>query len=415
MPALPGIDAFAGEHYHTGAWPHEDVDLSGKRVAVIGTGATAVQVVPEIARDTSHVWVFQRTPNYDIAGRNGPLSPEYAAQVKADYPELWEQARQTWFGLPYQVADRSALSVSPEDRQRIYEAAWAKGGFYMVLETFTDFAVTASEFIREKIRGRVKDPAVADLLTPTDHLFGTRRPPLENGYYDAFNRDNVSLVDARTSPIEKITPRGIRTGEGEYEVDVIIFATGFDAMTGSLFGMGITGLHGQRLQAKWADGPRTYLGLTTRGFPNMFVITGPQSPSVLSNMPVIIEQNVEWITGLIGYMREHDADIAEATEDAEHKWVAHHNEISAATLLLETDSWWVGANIPGKPRTLYPYPGGADTFRRICNQVAEQGYQGLTLAQHTPQTQAPDAGQGLIPRATGDHNAAQRNARINCH
>jgi cation diffusion facilitator CzcD-associated flavoprotein CzcO len=388
-PAFPGIDTFAGECYHTGAWPHEGVDLSGKRVAVIGTGSTAVQLVPEAARDASDLWVFQRTPNYDLAGRNGPLNPEYTTRVKADYPALWEKARQTDFGLPYEVAERSALSFPPEDRQRIYEAAWAKGGFHMFLETFTGLLLdkqsndTASRFLRDKIREKVQDPAVAELLTPKDHPFLTKRPPLENGYYEAFNRDNVSLVDARSSPIEKITPRGIRTSDDEYQADVIIFATGFNAMTGSLFRMGITGRNGQSLQAKWAGGPQTYLGMTTSGFPNMFVICGPQSPSVLSNMPVTIEQNAEWIAELIRYMREHDADTAEATEDAERDWVAHHNEIAAATLLPGTDSWWVGANIAGKPRTLYPYTGGLSTFRGICNQAAEHGYPGLALTRHT--------------------------------
>jgi cyclohexanone monooxygenase len=387
-PKFPGIDTFEGQSYHTGAWPHEGVDFTGKRVAVIGTGATGVQAVPEIAKQAAHVYVFQRTPNYDIPGRNKPLQADYAARVKADYPDLWQKARLSGFGLPYEVEQRSAVDFTPEERQPIFEAAWAKGGFYMGLETFSDYLVskesndTVSEFIRDKIRAMINDPATGELLAPKDHPFFTKRPPLENGYYESFNRDNVTLLDARSAPIEEITPRGVRTGEGEYDVDAIVYATGFDAMTGTLFRMGITGRDGLRLRDKWADGPRTYLGLTTHGFPNLFVITGPQSPSVLSNMPVAIEQNVEWIAGLIEYMRGHDLDVAEPAREAEDKWVAHHDEVAAATLLLGTDSWWVGANIPGKPRTLYPYVGGVGPFRVICQEVAEKGYEGLELTRH---------------------------------
>jgi len=387
-PKFPGLDAFEGQSYHTGTWPHEGVDFTGKRVAVIGTGATGVQAVPEIAKQAAHVYVFQRTPNYDIPGRNKPLQADYAARVKADYPDLWQKARLSGFGLPYAVEERSAVDFTPEERQPIFEAAWAKGGFYMGLETFSDYLVskesndTVSEFIRDKIRAMINDPATGELLAPKDHPFFTKRPPLENGYYESFNRDNVTLLDARSVPIEEITPRGVRTGEGEYEVDAIVYATGFDAMTGTLFGMGITGRDGLRLRDKWADGPRTYLGLTTHGFPNLFVITGPQSPSVLSNMPVAIEQNVEWIAGLIEYMRGHGLDVAEPAREAEDKWVAHHDQVAAATLLLGTDSWWVGANIPGKPRTLYPYVGGVGPFRVICQEVAEKGYEGLELTRH---------------------------------
>jgi len=323
-----------------------------------------------------------------MPGRNHPLPADYAREVKAAYKDLWQKARESGFGLPYQVAERSAVDYSPDDREQIFEAAWAKGGFYMGLETFSDYLVnkksndTVSEFVRGKIREIVNDPAVGELLAPKDHPFFTKRPPLEHGYYEAFNRDNVTLLDVRTAPIEEITPRGVKTGGREYEVDAIVFATGFDAMTGTLFGMGITGRDGLRLQDKWADGPRTYLGLTTRGFPNLFVITGPQSPSVLSNMPVAIEQNVEWIAGLIGDMGERDLDVAEPAQQAEDKWVEHHNEVAAMTLLLGTDSWWVGANIPGKPRMLYPYVGGVGPFRTICQEIADKGYEGLILSSH---------------------------------
>ena len=390
MPVFPGLEGFAGDWYHTGAWPHEPVDFTGKRVAVIGTGCTGIQVVPEVAEEASKVWVFQRTPNYAIPTRNGPLDSESIETVKDDYEAIWQRARESGFGFPYATEERSALDFSPEERESIYEAAWAKGGFYIGIETFSDFLVnkesndTISDFLRSKIRETVHDPATADLLSPKDYPFFTKRPPLETGYFEAFNRDNVALIDVRTTPITEITERGVRTADAEYEVDAIIFATGFDSMTGTLFRMGIRGAGGLKLEDKWADGPRTYLGLTTHGFPNLFIITGPQSPSVLANMPVAIEQNTEWIAGLIGYMRDRGIDYVEATEDAEDRWVAHHNQLAQDTLLLDTDSWWVGANIPGKVRTLYPYVGGVGVFRDTCQQVADNGYEGFTLLERAP-------------------------------
>ena len=385
LPPFPGLESFTGETYHTGAWPHEPVDFTGKRVAVIGTGATGVQAIPEIAKQAQELWVFQRTPNYDIPARNAPLAAEYVEEVKAEYPQLWEKARASGFGLPYQVIEGSAAEAPPDERQERYQRAWDKGGFYIGLETYSDFLVnkesndTISDFIRARIRETVRDPATAELLAPSDHPFFTKRPPLETGYYEAYNREHVTLVDINSEPIESITAEGVRTANRQYEVDAIVFATGFDAMTGTLFKMGIKGRDGVALEKKWADGPSTYLGLTTHGFPNLFMVTGPQSPSVLSNMPVAIEQNAEWIAGLIGHMRAADLDYCEADEDAERRWVAHHNEIADATLLLGTNSWWVGANIPGKPRTLYPYVGGVGPFRDICADVAGKGYEGFTL------------------------------------
>ena len=390
LPAFPGLADYAGERYHTGAWPHAPVDFSGKRVAVIGTGATGVQAIPEIAKQAAHLVVFQRTPNYDIPARNRPLDTEYVQEVKAEYPELWEKARASGFGLPYQVVEGSAAEAPPEERQQRYQRAWDKGGFYIGLETYSDFLVnkdsndTISDFIRSRIRETVRDPATAELLAPSDHPFFTKRPPLETDYYVTYNRDNVTLVDINRTPIATITRDGLRTSEQEYAFDAIVFATGFDAMTGTLFKMGITGRDGLALEDKWADGPSTYLGLMTHGFPNLFMITGPQSPSVLSNMPVAIEQNTEWIAGLIEHMREVGADYSEATAEAERGWVEHHNQVADATLLLGTNSWWVGANIPGKPRTLYPYVGGVGAFRDICADVARKGYEGITLTSRTP-------------------------------
>jgi cation diffusion facilitator CzcD-associated flavoprotein CzcO len=387
VPEFEGRADFGGEQYHTGLWPHEGVDFTGKRVAVIGTGATAVQAVPEIAEQATHVYVLQRTPNYDIAGRNGSLDPEYVRDTKANYKDIWQRTRETSFGFPYDAPDRSALSVSADERQRIYEAAWAQGGFRIGL-TFNDLLInseaneTASEFLRSKIRERVHDPEVAELLAPKDHPFFTKRPPLENGYYDTFNRDNVTLVDVRCSPIERITPRGVQTRDAEYEVDSIVYATGFDAMTGTLFKMGITGRGGVTLNEKWAEGPRTYLGVATHGFPNMFMITGPQSPSVLSNMPVSIEQHVDWIADCLKYMSDHKIDKVEPLPEAEDDWVDHHIQVTQATLLPMANSWWVGANIPGKPRNLYPYVGGVGYYKNICDEVAAHGYDGFGMAKY---------------------------------
>ena len=383
-PRFKGIESFRGASYHTGQWPHEEVDFTGKCVAVIGTGATAVQVVPEIAEETAHLYVFQRTPSHDLPGRNHPLDEEYVREVKATYKDIWKTAREAPGGFPFPRGTASALEVTPEERQSAYEAAWQRGSLAFGA-TFTDLIInkeandTANEFIGSKIREIVIDPEVAELLTPK-YPFGTKRPPLEHGYYEAFNRANVNLVDVRRAPIEEITPKGVRTVDAEYAVDSIIYATGFDAMTGALFGMHIRGRGGVTLKEKWADGPRTYLGLTTQGFPNMFMITGPQSPSVLANMPMAIEQHVEWIADCMNHMRERGYECTEALGEAEDGWMAHHTQIADATLIPQTDSWWVGANIPGKKRFLYPYIGGLDNYRMKCDEVAAKSYEGFVLS-----------------------------------
>jgi cation diffusion facilitator CzcD-associated flavoprotein CzcO len=382
LPDFPGRDTFRGDWYHTGVWPHEGVDFTGKRVAVIGTGATGVQAIPEIAEQAAHVYVLQRTPNFDIAGGNRPMTAEDGQQIKANYRDIWQATRETAFGFPYDVADRTALSVSEEERQRIFAEAWERGGFRLGT-TFNDLLLdleaneTASEFLRARIRERVQDPEIAELLSPRDHPFFTKRPPLENGYYETFNRDNVTLVNVRKSPIQEITPYGVRTADAEYEVDIIVYATGFDAMTGTLFKLGIRGRNGLGLREKWAQGPRTYLGVATHGFPNLLMITGPQSPSVLSNMPVSIEQHVDWITDCLRYLGEKGLDTIEPLPEAEDDWVDHHNEVAQTTLLPRANSWWVGANIPGKPRNLYPYVGGVGTYRQICDEVAARDYDGF--------------------------------------
>lgn len=383
-PTFKGLETFQGDSYHTARWPEEEVDFTGKRVAVIGTGATAVQVVPEVAKQAAHLYVFQRTPSHDLPGQNRPLDQAYVREIKANYEDIWQTARETRGGFPYPVAHASALDVTPEERRRVYEDAWEKGGLGFGFGTFSDLLInkesndTAVEFLSSKIHEIVHDPKVADLLAPK-YPFFTKRPPLEHGYYEAFNRDNVTLVDVRRSPIGEITPKGVRAGDAEYEVDCIIYATGFDAMTGALFAIDIRGRDGLPLKEKWADGPRTYLGLTTQGFPNMFMITGPQSPSVLTNMPVSIEQHADWIAGCIAYMRGRGFERIEPLREAEDGWVAHHNQLADMTLIPQTDSWWVGANIPGKQRLLYPYVGGLDNYRRACDQVAEKGYEGFAL------------------------------------
>jgi cation diffusion facilitator CzcD-associated flavoprotein CzcO len=384
LPDFPGRDSFRGEWHHTGAWPHDGVDFTGKRVAVIGTGATAVQAIPEIAEQAAHVHVFQRTANYDIAGGNRPMDAEDGRKIKDNYREIWETTRQTGFGFPYHTADRPALSVTAEERERIFREAWERGGFRLGT-TFNDLLLdedaneTAAEFLRARIRERVQDPEVAELLSPRDHPFFTKRPPLENGYYETFNRSNVTLVDLKKAPIQEITPTGVRTADAEHEVDVIVYATGFDAMTGTLFKLGIRGRDGRLLEDKWAHGPHSYLGIATAGFPNLFMVTGPQSPSVLSNMPVSIEQHVDWITDCLRHLRDNGFDTIEVVPGAEDDWVEHHNEVSAVTLLPRANSWWVGANIPGKPRHLYPYVGGVGVYRQVCDAVAASGYDGFRM------------------------------------
>jgi cation diffusion facilitator CzcD-associated flavoprotein CzcO len=384
LPPFPGAESFRGDWFHTGRWPHTPVDFTGKQVAVIGTGATAVQVIPEIAQQASRVIVFQRTPNHDIPGRNHPLNEAYMRDVRAQYKTIFQQMREAGFGFPFPQKYPSLFDASPQEREELLEEAWEKGGFRLLV-LFGDVLINKAandvvlEFMHRKIRETVHDPAVAEELLPRYPCF-TKRPPLEHGYYEAFNRDNVTLVNVRRSPIVGITERGVRTRDTEYPVDSIIFATGFDAMTGALFAIDIKGREGVSLRDRWAEGPRTYLGLTTAQFPNMFMITGPQSPSVLTNMPVAIEQHVEWIADCIRYMNEKGMDAIEPTLAAEGMWVEHHTEVANATLVPQTDSWWVGANVPGKSRTLYPYIGGLNNYRAICNEVAAKGYEGFTFA-----------------------------------
>ena len=384
-PDIPGLHSFGGDWYHTGQWPHEGVDFSGKRVGIVGTGSSGIQSIPVIARQASHLVVFQRTPNFSLPARNEPLAPETQAQVKAGYGTLRDAARASFSAIAVSAPTELALEVEPDERQLRYEAAWTRGGLMSMTTTFRDLILdkaandTAAEFIRSKIRDIVEDPDVARVLTPTDHPFATKRPCLDTGYFETFNRDNVTLVDLRRTPITGIVPTGIRTTGGVHELDCIVFATGFDAMTGPLLRVDIRGRGDRPLRDKWSAGPRTYLGIATAGFPNLFILTGPGSPSVLSNMVMAIEQHVDWIADCLSYLGAHGLDGIEATVEAEDAWVDHVNQLANATLFPRANSWYMGANVPGKPRVFLPYVGGFPQYRSTCDNVAAEGYRGFKL------------------------------------
>ena len=383
-PKFKGLDSFQGQVYHTGQWPHEGVNLTGKHVGVIGTGSTGIQAIPQIAKQAERVTVFQRTPNYSIPARNRTLASEEKAEIKEHYRQLRQTDRESPVGLTFNYNTQSALEVPPEERQRRFEEVWEAGGLQM-LTAYADTGINLeantymADFVRTKIGEKVRDPETAKLLMPHDHPIGTKRICLDTEYYETYNRDNVSLVDVRTSPIEEITPTGLRTQDAEYKLDTIVFATGFDAMTGALFKIDIRGKNGHALKEKWAIGPRNYLGVMTANFPNLFIITGPGSPSVLSNMTVSIEQHVEWISDCIQYMRDHNFTHIEPAVEAEDAWVAHVNEVANLTLFPLANSWYLGANIPGKPRVFMPYVGGVGNYRLKCQEVAEKGYEGFVL------------------------------------
>jgi cyclohexanone monooxygenase len=385
VPSYPGLETFKGPWYHTGHWPHDGVDFTGQRVGVIGTGSSAIQSIPLIARQAARLVVFQRTPNFSVPAHNGPLDPEHERRWKGRYAQHRREARESRVGFVVERNDTSALAVSAEERERHYERHWSRGGLGFnatFVDLLTDQAAndTAADFFRAKIRAIVRDPAVAEALSPRGYPVGTKRLCVDTDYYATFNRDNVTLVDLRTAPIEAITPTGVQTRGARYALDSLVFATGFDAMTGALLGVDIRGRGGASLREKWAAGPRTYLGLAVAGFPNLFIITGPGSPSVLSNMIVSIEQHVDWIADCLAYLRRHDRRTIEATVAAEDAWVTHVNEVGHATLYPRANSWYMGANVPGKPRIFMPYIGGVGTYREICDAVTARGYEGFALA-----------------------------------
>jgi cyclohexanone monooxygenase len=384
VPDFAGLESFAGDWYHTSRWPKEGVDLTGKRVGVVGTGSTGIQVVPVVAEEAAHLYVFQRTPNYSLPTGNEPMDPEFERDWKAGYEEHRRLDRSSYAARYVTPPQHAVLEVPPDEQDRIFEDAWSEGAFAMMqafkdLRTSREANEVAAEFVRRKIRQIVRDPGVAELLCPKDYPIGTKRLCLDSHYFETFNRDNVTLVDVRSHPIEEIVASGLRTSNATYELDVIIFATGFDAMTGPLLRMNVTGRDGLRLAQKWEDGPHTYLGLSVAGFPNMFMITGPGSPSVLASMITAIEQHVDLIADTIVYVDDHDYRTIEATENAEDGWVAHVNEVADRTLYKYANSWYLGANIPGKPRVFMPYVGGFNVYADKCRQVVADGYEGFAL------------------------------------
>jgi cation diffusion facilitator CzcD-associated flavoprotein CzcO len=385
QPEIDGIDTFEGEIFHTGRWPHEGVDFSGLRVGVIGTGSSGIQSIPVIAQEAAHVTVFQRTPNFTMPAKNAPLDPEAVQARKARAREHRQAMRESRAGVVVPMPEDSALRVDDEARDAQFERAWDSGTLYGMVAAFNDLLIdrdandTAAAYVRARIREVVEDPEVAERLSPRNHPFGTKRPCLDTHYYATYNRDNVTLVDVRSTPITEITPAGIRTATDEFSVDVIVFATGFDAMTGPLLRPDITGSEGVKLRDKWAAGPRTYLGIATAGFPNLFTITGPGSPSVLVNMLVAIEQHVDWVADCIASLRARRLASIDATVAAEDAWVDHVNAVANLTLFPSANSWYMGANVPGKPRVFMPYIGGLPRYTETCDAVAHDDYRGFTL------------------------------------
>jgi len=384
-PDIEGAGRFRGDVYFTGRWPHEGVDFTGKRVAVVGTGSSGIQSIPLIARQAAALTVFQRTPNFSIPARNGPPSPDRLAALATDRAGYREAARWSRGGVPSELTDVSGLTAPEAVRRQRFEDAWQSGELFGILGVFSDQAVNlvsndlVAEMIREKIRGVVSDADTADALCPTDYPFGTKRPCLDSSYFETFNLPHVRLVDLRTTPIVAITEAGIDMAGESLPFEAIVFATGFDAMTGPLVSVNVTGTGGVTLERKWERGPETYLGLMTAGFPNFFMVTGPQSPSVLSNMVVSIEQHVDWITDCLRRMRAENLDRIEPTPLAEAGWVRHNQDCADITLYPRANSWYMGANVPGKPRVFLPYVGGVDAYRRACDEVIEKGFLGFRL------------------------------------
>ena len=388
LPEIKGQESFKGNVYETMKWPHEGVDFTGRRVAVIGTGSSGIQLIPNIAEQAAQLTVFQRTPNFSVPARNRKLSVETTASAKAAYKAGYRQAaRESGFGVPGPVATQSALEVSEEERQATFQAGWDSGTLIAMIGCYTDILVnkeandTVADFIRAKIREIVKDPVIAETLCPYSHPVGTKRPCLDTNYYQTFNLPQVKLVDLLKTSITDITPQGINTTTENLEFDDIVFATGFDAITGSMVRIDIRGRDGVDLATAWKDGPATLLGLQVTGFPNMFTVTGPQSPSVLSNMMISIEQHIDWITDCISHMKENGLATVEADKKAQAEWVEHSNEVGMSTLYPLANSYYMGTNVPGKARAFLPYIGGVGPYRKICDDVAAQGYKGFNFSQ----------------------------------
>jgi cyclohexanone monooxygenase len=388
LPSIEGSETFRGKSYHTSRWPHEGVDFTAKRVGVIGTGASAVQAIPVIAQQAKQLTVFQRTPNFCVPARNGKVDPDVAKARKAKYPEIKANIRNSYFGFELDFIMKSALEATPQEREAVFEDMWDRGGFDFWLANYQDMFFTkeanelCAEFLRKKIRQTVHDPVVAEKLTPKTYPYGTKRQPLDTNYFETFNKSNVTLVDLQETPIRRITESGIETSAGSIPLDVIVFSTGFDAMTGPIKNMNIAGRHGEKLADVWAEGPRTYLGLMVADFPNLLIVTGPGSPSVLSNMPVSIEQHVEWISDCIEYAEKNGIATIEPSREAQTQWTAHVAEVAGASLMPEANSWYMGRNVPGKPHVFMPYLGGVGPYRQKCAEIAAAGYEGFILVRN---------------------------------
>lgn len=393
-PRIAGAEDFAGAVYHTGKWPHEPVSFKGRTVGIIGTGSSAIQSIPEVAREAAHLYVFQRTPNFSVPARNAKLTEDYVAEVKENYDALREKARWSPAGIPFPSVDKPAAEYTPEEREALLEQAWDIGGAQVVAlfpETPVDPETNklVADFVRKKIAETVKDPDTAARLMPHDHPIGTKRICVDTDYYATFNRDNVTLVDVREDPIAAITAEGLRTEAGQsFAFDALVYATGFDAMTGALSRIDIRGHKGRSLRDKWAEGPKTYMGVATAEFPNMFMITGPGSPSVLSNMTTSIEQHVELVTDFIKKLSDEEVVRVEPDTQAEEEWVAHVNEVANMTLYPKANSWYIGANIAGKPRVFLPYIGGVGNYRQMCEDMKANDFRGFVRQTDAARTAA---------------------------
>ena len=384
-PDIPGVETFAGPTYWTSRWPHEGVDFTGQRVGVIGTGSSAVQSIPLIAEQAERLTVFQRTPAFSMPALNGPYDPDVVTERKATYEEYRKEARYSRIGVVVPPTEELATAADPEEREERFRQGWDEGTLYGIARQYFDILIDpesneyASEFIRDRIREKVKDPKVAEALLPRTYPYATKRACLDTDYYETYNRDNVTLVNLRETPIVEVDATGIVTTDGRHDIDALVLAIGFDAQTGPVLAINPVGVDGVQLRDAWKEGPRNYLGLTTAGFPNMFMITGPGSPSVLTNMIMAIEQHVDWVTDCIAALRDRGAERIEPTVEAQDGWVQHVAEVGEFTLYPRADSWYMGSNVPGKPRFFLPYVGGLDLYRTHCDHIAAQGYEGFTI------------------------------------
>jgi cyclohexanone monooxygenase len=388
IPDLPGLSDFTGELHHTALWPQHGLDMAGKRVGVMGTGASGVQMAQEAAGAAAHLTVFQRTPNLALPMRQKKLDEDAIRRMKENYPEMFDKRTKTFAGFDYDVLAKSALEVSDDERQATFERLWEIGGFAPWIGSFNDILLNeeanraAYKFWRDKTLKRIKDPAVAEILAPAEplHPFGVKRPSLEQHYYEIFNQPNVRLVDLRTNPIERVTPSGIKTTAGAHELDILVLATGFDAVTGGLTRIDIRGTEGETLKEKWAKGVRAQLGMAAAGFPNLLFVYGPQSPNGFCNGPTCAEVQGDWIARLLDHLRQRNYTRVEATVAAEEAWRAQVLELAEATLFPRADSWYLGANIPGKPREMLSFTGGLPAYLEKCRESAERGYEGFALS-----------------------------------